>query len=65
MKAIVKIAYTDKNDGVVHLVGEEVELTDARHKELAANGYVEACKAAPKTVQPKPKAEMPKPKKAE
>lgn len=48
MKTSVIKAYTDRETSVVHLVGEVVELTDARAKELAANGFVKP-HSAPKT----------------
>lgn len=42
MKANTIKAYTDKNDGSVHLIGETVNLTEDRFLELAAKGFVEA-----------------------
>lgn len=63
MKCVVTSAYTDKNDGLVHLAGEEVELTEARASELASAGFVEKPKAAPKKAAPKKAA--PKARKAE
>lgn len=48
MKCVVTSAYTDKNDGQVHLGGEEVELTEARASELASLGFVEKPKPARK-----------------
>lgn len=51
MKATVIKAYTDRITGDIHLRGEEVELTEARAKELTEGGYVEA-KAAPAKAEP-------------
>lgn len=62
MKATVTKAYTDREDGAVHLVGEAVELTDARADELEKGGYVKAEKAAPK---PRARKAAPKAGKAE
>lgn len=48
-KALVIKAYTDKVDGIVHLKGEEVELTADRLAELSESGFVESIgKPAPK-----------------
>lgn len=51
-KATVLKAYKDKNDGKIHLVGDEVSLTAARLKELSDKGFV-----APKDKAPKKDAE--------
>lgn len=63
MKCEVKVAYTDKNNGEVHLAGESVELTEARANELASAGFVEKPKAAAK--KPAARKAAPKAKKAE
>lgn len=47
MKCVVTSAYTDKSDGLVHLAGETVELTEARASELASAGFVEKPAKAP------------------
>lgn len=39
-KAVVLVSYTDKYTGEVHWAGEEVELSDARAKELTTSGHV-------------------------
>lgn len=41
MIALVTYPYRDRETLAVHLVGEEVELTDARFVELSAGGYVD------------------------
>lgn len=41
MIALVTYPYRDRETLAVHLVGEEVELTDARFAELSAGGYVD------------------------
>lgn len=41
MLALVTYPYRDRETLAVHLVGEEVELTDARFAELCAGGYVD------------------------
>lgn len=55
MKAEVINAYTDRNTGEVHLIGDEVELTPARFSELAGKKVVkrivEDCDAAPEDEQ--------------
>lgn len=63
MKCEVISAYTDKNDGLTHLVGESVELAEARANELASAGFVEKPKAAAK--RPAARKAAPKAKKAE
>lgn len=63
MKCVVTSAYTDKNDGVAHLAGEEVELTEARASELASLGFVDKPKAQAK--KPAARKAAPKAKKAE
>lgn len=50
MKALVTKPYTDKYTGRVCFAGEEVELTEARAKELAE--YIEV-KEAPKKAAPR------------
>ena len=55
MKCEVKVAYTDKNNGEVHLAGESVELTEARANELASAGFVEKPKPAARKGAPKAK----------
>lgn len=54
MKAKVITAYIDRITNELHKPGEEVELTEARAKELSAGGFVEASKAAPKRVRKAP-----------
>lgn len=54
-KATVLKAYKDKNDGKIHLIGDEVSLTAARLKELSGKGFV-----APKDKAPKKDAEKAK-----
>lgn len=46
-KARVIRAYTDRIDDSLHLVGDEVELTDARLTELQDGGFVIAVEAEP------------------
>lgn len=41
MIAFVTYPYRDRETLAVHLVGEEVELTDERFAELSAGGYVD------------------------
>lgn len=41
MIALVTYPYRDRETLAVHLVGEEVELTDARFAELSAGGHVD------------------------
>jgi len=41
MIALVTYPYRDRETLAVHLVGEEVELTDARFAELSAGGFVD------------------------
>lgn len=41
MIALVTYPYRDRETLVVHLVGEEVELTDERFAELSAGGFVD------------------------
>ena len=41
MIALVTYPYRDRETLAVHLVGEEVELTDERFAELSAGGYVD------------------------
>lgn len=56
MKCEVKVAFTDKNTGAVHMAGETVDVTEARADELAKAGVIDkpvakkapARKAAPK-----------------
>lgn len=40
MRATVTANYTDRLDGTVHLAGEDVDLTEARARELAGAGFV-------------------------
>ena len=47
MIALVTYPYRDRETLAVHLVGEEVELTDARFAELAAGGYGDLPPAGP------------------
>lgn len=47
MIALVTYPYRDRETLAVHLVGEEVELTEARFAELSAGGYVDLPPAAP------------------
>ena len=47
MIALVTYPYRDRETLAVHLVGEEVELTDARFAELSAGGYVDLPPAGP------------------
>lgn len=47
MIALVTYPYRDRETLAVHLVGEEVELTDARFAELSAGGYVDLPPAQP------------------
>lgn len=51
----VKKAYKDKVTGQLNRIGDEVELSAARAKELAKGGFVEAAKA-PKQKAAKPSA---------
>lgn len=54
MKAKVITAYIDRITNELHKPGEEVELTEARAKELSAGGFVEVAKAAPKRTRKAP-----------
>lgn len=47
MIALVTYPYRDRETLAVHLVGEEVELTEARFAELSAGGYVDLQPAEP------------------
>lgn len=47
MIALVTYPYRDRETLAVHLVGEEVELTDERFAELSAGGYVDLQPAEP------------------
>lgn len=47
MIALVTYPYRDRETLAVHLVGEEVELTDERFAELSAGGHVDLPPAAP------------------
>lgn len=47
MIALVTYPYRDRETLAVHLVGEEVELTEARFAELSAGGHVDLPPAAP------------------
>lgn len=47
MIALVIYPYRDRETLAVHLVGEEVELTEARFAELSAGGHVDLPPAAP------------------
>lgn len=47
MIALVTYPYRDRETLAVHLVGEEVELTEARFAELSAGGYVDLPPAEP------------------
>lgn len=47
MIALVTYPYRDRDTLAVHLVGEEVELTEARFAELSAGGHVDLPPAAP------------------
>lgn len=47
MIALVTYPYRDRETLAVHLVGEEVELTDARFAELSALGHVDLPPAEP------------------
>ena len=47
MIALVTYPYRDRETLAVHLVGEEVELTDERFAELSAGGYVDLPPAGP------------------
>ncbi len=51
MKATVTTQYIDRETGAFHAAGEEVELTEARAKELAAGGFVAVTAEAP-TAEP-------------
>lgn len=58
MNAKVVKAYTDKNTGEIHLIGDEVDLTSDRLGELSSLGYVEPMEQAPrKRVRRTPKKE--------
>lgn len=48
MIALVTYPYRDRETLAVHLVGEEVELTDERFAELSAGGHVDLPPAEPK-----------------
>lgn len=52
MIALVTYPYRDRETLAVHLVGEEVELTDERFAELSAGGYVDLPPVAPATAEP-------------
>ena len=52
MIALVTYPYRDRETLAVHLVGEEVELTEARFAELSAGGYVDLPPVAPATAEP-------------
>lgn len=54
MKAKVITAYIDRITNELHKPGEEVELTEARAKELSAGGFVEVAKAAPSRTRKAP-----------
>lgn len=47
MIALVTYPYRDRETLAVHLVGEEVELTDERFAELSAGGHVDLPPAEP------------------
>lgn len=47
MNALVTYPYRDRETLAVHLVGEEVELTEARFAELSALGHVDLPPAEP------------------
>lgn len=47
MIALVTYPYRDRETLAVHLVGEEVELTDERFAELSAGGFVDLPPAEP------------------
>lgn len=47
MIALVTYPYRDRETLAVHLVGEEVELTEARFAELSAGGHVDLPPAGP------------------
>lgn len=47
MIALVTYPYRDRETLAVHLVGEEVELTDERFAELSAGGFVDLPPAGP------------------
>ena len=47
MIALVTYPYRDRETLAVHLVGEEVELTEARFAELSAGGFVDLPPAEP------------------
>ena len=47
MIALVTYPYRDRETLAVHLVGEEVELTEARFAELSAGGHVDLPPAEP------------------
>lgn len=47
MIALVTYPYRDRETLAVHLVGEEVELTEARFAELSAGGFVDLPDAEP------------------
>lgn len=57
MKAKVVKAFCCRIDGARYLPGSEYEAGEARIAELAAQGYVEAAKAAPKRAARKKAAE--------
>lgn len=52
MIALVTYPYRDRETLAVHLVGEEVELTEARFAELSAGGYVDLPPAEPEAAEP-------------
>lgn len=52
-KARVVRAYTDRLDDTLHLVGDEVELTDARLVELQEGGFVIPLEKKPSKPTPK------------
>lgn len=51
MIALVTYPYRDRETLAVHLVGEEVELTDERFAELSAGGYVDLPPAEPEAAE--------------
>ncbi len=64
MKANVISAYTDRETGEPHRVGEQVELTDARAAELSERGFVEPVEAPKPAVRNTRKKAAPKAGKA-
>ena len=51
MIALVTYPYRDRETLAVHLVGEEVELTDERFAELSAGGYVDLPPTEPEAAE--------------